>query len=405
MTFTHYFPWTSRLCRSLTGRFARGVSLVAILLVAFAMMAAHLRSYLLVRKFQPVLAGLSRIRIDETTEAELVQTVPNLLRGTSYEAAGTPVATYYYILSSNESDWLMQRLYSAQFGGQLLREPLNETADWLGYRYLSLAARVLVVNGKVSSVGYAIATKYVVPSGIDDFISVQSVHGFWSSFSIPVSVRNTDDESPQFRVSGDEKSLSVKYTFDAPPARTAHAFRIDLSCFWTLRACQTVSEVAPLLWQDRNDIQAKALARENSADPCPDRILAGRARYLPDIDVLLLDVMDARKKEFSGERSVKSAKFSPNFGLREVVHGRFPGSGQDTRRWYNREIPSPPRFANLLGNSSSPLPQVGDRFLLFAHAEFESCKIVPARASALSAVQAAAPTAKHREDEIIKGRM
>lgn len=123
-------------------------------------------------------------------------------------------------------------------------------AGFLGCRFLSFGAAVVVRDGKVSRVGYAINNWGGWPRALGNIVSAQSVHGPWLSFQRGYLVTSVDDESPQFRVSSgrsfeaegpDDNSMSVRWTFDAPPELISHVFQIDLSCFW---ACMDAAQLA-----------------------------------------------------------------------------------------------------------------------------------------------------------------
>jgi hypothetical protein len=81
-----------------------------------------------------------------------------------------------------------------------------------------------------------------------------------------------------------------------PPSLT----KDSLSCFWNLRGCDSVRQVVPLLWKDSQEILAATAARLTPKDPCPARILAGRVRSLPDLNVALLEVVGSREGQPGG---------------------------------------------------------------------------------------------------------
>ena len=293
--------------RSITGRFARRLYAVLLLSLILLSAGARIRSALMARRIHAVLAGLEQVRIDQTNEAELLKTVPYLIRNESEWHIGTSVARSYRVVISNEDDlkWLGRtpgfRLFASSAWGVWSLTAFDKLGYWFGYRYLSFAAGVVVLDGKVSSVWYGIAPQSVFPRAVGNILSVKSVHGFWEPYNMPIRVSSLDDESPQYRVRGDERSLSVIYTYDAPRGLTSNAFQVDLSCFWGLRGCLSAREMAPLLWQDKDAIEAATVSRLKSRTPCPDRVLAGRVRYLPDLNVELLEVANWRRENVNEE--------------------------------------------------------------------------------------------------------
>ena len=113
------------------------------------------------------------------------------------------------------------------------------------------------------------------PAGSRKHRSVDSAHARWAPHETSFEISSTDDESPQFHVGGDDGYLTVLFTSEASPALMSHVFHVHLRCFWSLFGCRHARQIAALLWQDKNSIEAATLARLNSNDPCPDRILAG----------------------------------------------------------------------------------------------------------------------------------
>jgi hypothetical protein len=394
-----YVPFTSSLDEALTGRVARRACLFLFLFLILLTAAVRLRSYVMVREFQRVLSGMSRIQIDKTTEKELVRLVPDLVRGTTTEKNGAHIERYYDLVLSNESDLLMHQMYFGSFGYWIPHERAIKIADWVGYRYINFYAQLLVIDGNVSRIRYEIADHPTIPGGLSNFISVRSAHGVWGQ-ETPTVVTAVDDESPQFRVSGDEKSLHVTYMFDASPELASRAFDINLACFWSFRGCRAARDIAPLLWQYKNEMEGKSASRLVSGEPCPDRILAGRARYLPDLDVLLLDVAKV-PKQLSVDEWGRSGKTPIGYGLREIIRGSMGASQEAKKIRYYPEIRA---SSNLSWQSENPLsrvPQLGDQVLLFSGALFQSCQMVSNIPSALSAIQKAVPVPRRREDEIL----
>lgn len=161
--------------------------------------------------------------------------------------------------------------------------------------------------------------------------------------------------------------------------------------------------MAPLLWQDQQNIEAATLARLKSREPCPDRVLGGRVRYLPDVNVLLLEVLDSQREDINeeGERSVA---FNTDYKLIEVIRGHS-GYPNALKLRYRQTIPSPVDGRRPIANPLSPLHQAGDRVLFFTNHTFESCQVVPATHSALSVVRTSNPGPKLPEDQIPEGLM
>jgi hypothetical protein len=161
--------------RLLVDHRARRVYL-ALLLCLFALsIGVRIRSYLLTRKIYAVLSGLDRLRIDATTEKQLLMTVPYLVREKN-TLPGTQ--GYYHVEISNEGDrsWLYRLpalFYSLwPFHGELPSRLMTDKWELmplptkigyvLGWRQVSFSAYVFVLNGTVSSTGYSIEPDILV---------------------------------------------------------------------------------------------------------------------------------------------------------------------------------------------------------------------------------------------------
>ena len=324
-----------------------------------------------------------------------MRTVPYLVRGSQDISIGASKERIYYVTISNESGWL-------GLGGFGLHPWLSSTANWLGYRYLSFDAGVRLLDGKVSRVQYGIANELIFPRVIGYIVSARSYHGLWAPHQTGFEVTSANDESPQYRINGGDEHLSVAYMYDAPHDLTSRAFQVELSCFWSLVGCRHARQVAPLLWHDKQAIEAAALARLKSNDPCPDRILTGRVRYLLDVDLLLLEVISERTERVN-EEGHDVDEYYTDYRVVEVLRGnsRRTWNSVRTRTWLPSDANPVDRIYNPVRNGNAP----GSRVLMFANHDFYSCTVVPATLTALTAVRNTVPAPRRREDEAVSGPM
>jgi hypothetical protein len=391
-----HFPFTRWVVQALTGRLAQR-SYIAILLFALLLTTTvRLRSYLMARKIQAVLRGLTEIRIDQTTEDQLTKMVPYLAHK-DWEVSGISHRVFYTQISS-ESDARPLGLAGYGLGHY------GHLADWLGYRYMSFDASILVQDGKVSQVEYGLANQWVrpqYPGYVGYIVSARSVHGFWLARRIPFGVSSEDDQSPQYRPRGGEKGLYATYTSDAPSQLTARAFQLNLGCFWSLRGCDDAREIAPALWQDVQTIQ-EATYQQLISEKCPDSIIEGRMQYLPDITVLLLEVTGSRRVEVNEEGDQAEDWFT-DYRLKEVIRGQSYGSWKNVR--FRRTIPSPNDPTRTIANQIWPPTKIGAQALFFGGLRFYSCRIIPATPSALEIVRKTPLRPKRPEDQIPTGLM
>lgn len=419
------FPTVVWLFRIFTGRMARRIYLIVFFLVLVLLLCVptvpRIRNAYRAWKFQKVLAGLERVKVDQTTEAELIKLVPYLKRGYSGKDTNGNVETWYAVEFSNEFDW------SADWVDRFLRgntvqnyERAMKTARMLGAWFLSFGAGVKVRNGTVARVGYGINPWGGWPRAIGETISVKSVHGAWLPYRRGFEVSSVDDQNPQLRIwhgrgfFGQEgtnvNALAVRWTPDAPSALLAHLYHINLSCAWSLHGCVSARDIAPLLWHDAERTEAATRARLESPEQCPDRILADRVRYLPDVDVLLLELVDSRGQDRASAGQL-TERIGTEYRLIGVVRGPASWYASKTRLRYHdgalwpsegpsskaRSVPLP------LENSVPPDIRPGDRLLFFTNLTFESCQLVPATPSALSAVRNTPGAPRLPEDQIPMG--
>ena len=399
------------LRRHATGHRARRVELILLFALVGLSTGIRVRSYLLTRRIQAVLAGLQQVKADTTKEEDLPRTVPYLVRQPFERREGTHLLRYYRAELSNGDDYYHWVRWAPKFVDGLWPSKRREGAapdKWnamdgslkaayiLGWRYLSFSAGVTVVDGKVSRIWYSIEPDVFLgwPKGY--LVTAQSAHGFWMSRHFPLPVSSADDESPYYRFgaiagefswfAGEDAKIGVVYTPDAPREKVSHVYQVDLSCFWNLRGCNSVRQVAPLLWKDRQEIVAAAAARLASNKPCPDRVLAGRVRTLPDLNIALLEVVRARSVDIKTEGSL-SSEIVVDYRLKEVILGHPKGPWTDMRG--KQVIRSPLSATRQTANPTLRFPQAGERFLYFSGGKFDSYQIVPATRSAEAAVRGA----------------
>ena len=354
------------------------------------------------RRIEAVLHGLSEIRLDQTTEEQMTQLLP-YLKQRDWETGGISHRSYY-VQISNESDRLPQvlalRLNRLQWY-QLARWH-NSLADWLGYRFVSFYAGLLVQDGKVSQIEYGLANQWEAPqyAGYTGYIlSARSVHGFWLPNHIGPEVTSVDDNSPQYRPKRYGNTLSVIFTTDAPLELTQRVFRLNLSCFWGYLACEDAGDIAPEISHDSETIQ-EATYQQLISEKCPNSIIEGRMRYLPDISVLLLVVTGSQRIEVN-EEGGRTEDWFTDYELKEAIRGQRFGSWKKVR--FQRTIPSPKDPTRRIANQIWPETKIGSQVLFFGGSGFYSCRFIPATPSAIDIVRGAPVPLKRPEDQIPKG--
>lgn len=372
----------------------RMLPVIIVLLSAAITVVARIYSFTLTRKIHAVLNGLAQLKIDQTTKEEMLRTVPYLERDYGTEDYRV-IITDKTDVEGREKRVTSIPLFGGPTDGHLFAA--DRLAHWLGYRCLAFFAEVHLRDGKVSGAGYSIA----MGSGrVRQIIAARSYHGFYAPPNDQISVSSADDENPRYQIEGNDQYLYVSYTPDAPRDLTSHAFQIDLSCFWGLFECRDARQIAPLLLHDKQTIEAAALARLKSNDPCPDRILAERMRFFLDTRVDLLEINHVGPKTIT-QAGESYDELMSDFRILGVLH-KAPERGPSPDYsviW----IPSPTNPRESIPNPQLKWITPGRRVLRFAGSGFDSCTFVPATPSALSTVLNTVPAPKRAEDEPLHG--
>ena len=189
------------------------------------------------------------------------------------------------------------------------------------------------------------------------------------------------------------------YTSDAPPELTKSIFDLNLSCFWNLRGCTDGAEIAPEISQDVETIQ-KATYQQLISEKCPNSIIEGRMRYLPDVSVLLLEVIGSRRVDVN-EEGGRAEDWFTDYKLKEALRGKSFGSWKNIR--LRRTIPSPMDPTRRIANQIWPETKIGSQVLYFGGLGFDSCGFIPATPSALDIVRKSPVPLKRPEDQIPRG--
>jgi hypothetical protein len=369
---------------------------VILLLLLVISADIRLRAYFMTRKIEAVLHGLSEIRLDQTTEEQMTKMVPYL---TERDWKGNGLShRSHYVHISNESDGLPWP--NGLTHSYALALWLGRVGDLLGYRYIGFDAGVLVQDGKASQVEYGLTNQWMRPQAagyVGYMVSARSVHGFW--LPGPLQISSVDDYSPQYRPTRWGSALAVIYTSDAPPEVTKRIFDLELGCFWGFHGCTDAADIAPDISQDVETIQ-KATYRQLISDKCPDSIIAGRMRYLPDVSVLLLEVTGSRRIEVN-EEGGRAEDWFTDYKLKEAIRGKSFGSWENVR--FQQTIPSPMDPTRQIANQIWPQTKIGQKVLYFEGLGFYSCRFIPATPSALDIVRNAPIPLKRPEDQIPRG--
>lgn len=351
-----------------------------VLLAALLSLAGYWRvqSFRFARKVERVLTGLAQVKIDQTTEAQLLALAPGLTnRGRVDPRYGFPDegVVLYGAAFSNDAEWNWW-FFQFPFGGfgavddyrDFSKTKLGYSqriAYWLGWRYEAFGVAVWVRNGMASTISTSLADdiQYGWPRGT--ILEVRSMHalGYWEGLT------DMDEDNPGIFIRGELNNIA--YTPDAPAEFTKQLYPWDLRCYYLGFGGCRVRDLAPQLWQSMQEMKQRAARRKSEDNPCSDRTLADRVRRF-GVDVELLEVV----KSPDAAGAAKTA-----YTLREVLQGQ---SWEEKQANYREKTPRPAPPAEL---------KPGDRVIKFYGAGLESCTIAPATPSAIQVIRDAVPAA------------
>ncbi len=372
--FGKYFPATIWLFRRLTSRVARRVALYFILVVALLGLGLRIYSAIFVHRVHTILAGMERLRPDQSTKAEVLKMVPALRPGLlKYEHCEGDEC--YAVQISNVETLIGNRLF------RMVASPFTlKMMSRLGLHLWRFGAKVDIRKGRMHSFYYFLAVddgSGEYPGAID--VDAGSLRGSNRR------VRNLfRDESPDYQISSyfkwPELNLRVVFRPTASPLLIHHAFDLRLGCMLLL-GCRTARQILPLVWDDMQNIRAAAISRVQSSDPCPNRILPRRARDIPNIFVAEVEHVHPGL-ETSYDQVYKVADFRVLEVLKGAPNLPLKGKGIGIR-------------STILGTYNVPSPAVGllrpgGRVVMFTDTEgtlVDPCELVTATPSALQTLQ------------------
>jgi hypothetical protein len=373
MALADHFPATRWLWRHSTSRTGRLIFLSlgsALLLITLAL---RTHAAIFEHRVTSIVEGLAQLRLDETNKSDLLKLMPALRPCQPGDTLRPGDSCYEVELSETPDSRLMDR------GRNLFK-----IAYWLGLRYWDFSASVTLRQDKVHKLGYHLRLTNGT-LGYPGIISVAaaSVRGYGAGYLGP-----TKDESPDYRVTRYFKwpalGIQVNFTPAVPTNLLNHAFDIRLNCIWYLRGCRIADEVLPLAAEDYRNIERSAFVRLRGPTPCPDSILARRARDVENI--LLVEVEKVRPVlEKFGEEQYQMADYK----LLEILKGKLDRPLENVGHPFTILLSSDmPQIPNPALNLLHP----GSQLLMFSDSSTNvdsPCETVAATESAKKAIQLA----------------
>jgi hypothetical protein len=382
-----YFPTAVWLWRRLTSRGARRIAWFFFLALALLAIGLRVNSAIFVHRVHRILGGMERLRPDQSSKAEMLKMVP-ALRPELLKNEHCGGDECYSMVVDNWRDSKLALLLLRVANPFVLRALYR-----MGLRIWTFGVKVDLRGDRIHNLLYSL----MVDDGTGEYpgcidVEVGSLRG-----SNHMAGNLISDESPDYQISSRSKwrdlNLRVIFAPTASPALVHHAFDLRLDCTWQM-GCRTARQLLPLVWDDKQRIQAAALARLKSSDPCPDRILPRRARDVPNILHVEvervhpeLDAYGDQQYRVVDYRLLEALKGAPNRTLNGVEHS-LTIFGTDN-------IPNP--AINLLRPGASVLMFTDP----YGRLE-EPCEVVTATPSALQTIRSAlaSPASQVAESDV-----
>jgi len=237
-------------------RLVKVALLVAVSIVAATMIGFRVQSLLFERKVHSVLWRLGQFYLDNTSEEEVLRSLPELKPGIlwSFTVDGRsddrcPGDACYVLRVGNLPDGMVFRF----------RRKLEYRQDWifktaylLGHRYRTFASYVEIRGKKVSRYEYSLAvTDQEYPLG--ELVGVQVLGADRASFPRGYAAIEDYDEirGIKGRVPGNKPTtmLWVAFTPEAQREDVRSAFDVHLACAWNCEGCSATKQILPGLWK------------------------------------------------------------------------------------------------------------------------------------------------------------
>jgi len=104
MNWQELASWMVVVWRGVSGRWARRVYMLLFLICICLSAVLRFRTYLLTRRIQVVLAGLAQVRVDQTTESQLLKAVPDLVQYGGDRQRRASTERHYNVTISNDEE-------------------------------------------------------------------------------------------------------------------------------------------------------------------------------------------------------------------------------------------------------------------------------------------------------------
>lgn len=225
---------------------AKRIYLWFLAVVFTVVIALRVEAVIHARRIVSVVTALSTLRIGETSKADALRRIPDLL----------PSKTGPYGAPLCDSDECFSGTVGNGLPGRLVwrtgNEVLSDVLRWLGFRAEDLSIYVDFTSGKVSYFGYHLMVSAPgVPAAMppprpDGKLGVVLI-GLGSEKMITVTDWNSTIKThpPYLITSASSQSIGISLTPDAPDEIAHAAFDLRANCIWSFGGCHRWSQLLP----------------------------------------------------------------------------------------------------------------------------------------------------------------
>jgi hypothetical protein len=241
--------------------FFRRFLFVLLLLASIILITAasfRLQSYFFALKVQSVLSRMGQIKLDRTSQAEVLALMPELrpdtqpsFIGSGQPDIGCPGDACFALHTQNWPEGILAKL---QVKLDYRSNWLFKAVYWLGHRFLLFAAYVEIRGGTVSRYEYSLGVENRdFPAS--EIVEVEVLGADREGFPGYFGFMRDYDEIGGFRIrvpsNRPTTSMCVGFTPDAKPEDVRNAFDVHLNCVWNAQGCSATKQLLPLLWEQK----------------------------------------------------------------------------------------------------------------------------------------------------------
>jgi hypothetical protein len=216
-----------------------------------------------------IVHSLADIKVDATTEDELVRLIPALKNADGAPWCGTE---HCYSITEENPSWTERFWAASRF-----QRGLQTAFYYWGFPARRFTVGIRIHSERVSGLFYHVMLMSVDPP---DPMSPVLLAGATTSHNLDnYTSQVADDQSPEYSIEFRlRQTLFVQLTPLASRELARHAFEIDTACIWSLLFCRKPEQLLPAAFRDQTQISEAALRRLQGAEPCPVSIVKRRVR-------------------------------------------------------------------------------------------------------------------------------